>query len=383
MKNNLKKLTVILLSFALIFALVACGGNDTDTSDDSSDSQTSDDTNDTAEPDTTEPVNGETADTTDSADSSDNSESSDEGVDNTSETENTESSGEPLNVSFMKGPTGIGAAYLMDNQDGQYNFSVESDVSLVNSGLISGSIDIAAVPTNVAATLYNKTGGNIKVAAINTLGVLYILENGDSIANVSDLEGRTIYATGQGSNPQYVLEYVLNANGLIDGDNVTIEYLDSDELATKMAAGELDIAMLPVPNATSVLVKNENIRVALSMTEEWESAGGGTLTQGCIVASDSVTDDELATFLEFYETSINYMADENNIDDAAALAVKYEIVGSEAIAKRALPDCNLTYIAGSDNMRETLAPYYEILASFNADSIGGSVPDDAFYREIS
>ena len=291
-----------------------------------------------------------------------------------------------VDAGFLKGPTGIGAAYFMDKAENgelaaDYNITIEADPSAVTSALISGDLQIAAVPTNAAATLYNKTEGKVQIAAINTLGVLYILENGTSINSIADLAGKTIYATGQGSNPEYVLNYILLQNGLTPGEDVTIEYMASDELAAQMAAGSLELCMLPVPNATTVLMKNSDVRTALSLTDEWSAIGGGSvLTQGCIVARTDLLDHETITaFLAEYEESIHYMSDEANLDAAAALAVKYEIVGSEEMAKAALPDCNLTYIAGAGDMKATLDGYYKVLFEADPTSIGGTIPDDEFY----
>ncbi len=363
-----KRLLLLLVAAALMAALVSCGG--TQTLEDPDAAIGGQDTDDGTK------ANAETAD------------AADDGT-GTQGTDDGDAEGEPLNVAFMKGPTGIGASYLMErNANGetatQYNITVEADVQNVNAALIQGELDIAAVPTNVAALLYNKTGGEVQIVAINTLGVLYILEKGDSIEEIGDLAGKTIYATGQGSNPQFVLEYILEESGLAVGDTVNVEYLPSDELATKMAAGQLDVCMLPVPNATSVLMKNEEVRAALNVADVWEDVTGGdsVLTQGCIVARKSVTDEELREFLEEYRASIDYMKDENNLDSAAELAVKYEIVAAEPVAKRALPDCNLTYMDGRDEMKQSLNGYFEILFAANPESVGGSVPDDTFYREI-
>jgi NitT/TauT family transport system substrate-binding protein len=169
-----------------------------------------------------------------------------------------------VNIGFLKGPPGIGAAYMLSqNEAGScrntYNVTLESDPTNITSAIISGELDLAAVPTNVAAALYNKTDGNVKVVALNTLGVLYILENGDTVSSVADLAGKTIYATGQGANPEYVLNYVLRQNGLEPGVDVFVEYMDSGELATQMAAGNIDLCMLPVPNSTSVLLNNSDV----------------------------------------------------------------------------------------------------------------------------
>ena len=294
---------------------------------------------------------------------------------------------ESFNIGFLKGPTGIGAAYLMSQAEAgntkvNYNFTLEADASVIASAVISGELDVAAVPTNVAATLYNKTEGAVKIVAINTLGVLHILENGDSVKSVADLKGKTLYATGQGANPEYVLNYILRENGIEPGEDITIEYLQSDELQTKMAAGEIDLCMLPVPAVTAVLAKNENVRDAIDLTEEWGKVSESQLTQGCIVArTEKFSDAELKQFLAEYSESIEYMSNEANIDDAAALTVKYEIVAAEPIAKKAIPQSGLVCITGSENMKSALADYFQVLFDADAASIGGKLPADDIYYE--
>ncbi len=361
-----KRLLALLMALAMVFALAACSDSGTQ------------------EPDNGDEQQEETTGGQDETPAEDGQQPEDEQPQDAGEKTT-------IRAGFLKGPTGIGAAYLMQqNENGEarldYDVTMDTDAQNVNAAIISGELDIAAVPTNVASVLYNKTidtENEIQIVAINTLGVLYILENGDTIQSVDDLVGKTIYTTGQGSNPQYVLEYILSEHGLTVGQDVFVEYMTGDEVATQMASGMIDVCMLPVPNVTSVLVQNSDVRIALSMEEEWESVTGGSsvLTQGCIVArADTVTDEILADFLADYEESINFMADEANLEEAAALAVKYEIVASEAIATAALPDCNLVYIADPDTMREYLQGYFEVLYQADPASVGGSVPDDAFYR---
>ncbi len=292
-----------------------------------------------------------------------------------------------VSAGFLKGPTGIGASYLMEQSEKgetalDYTFKVEADPTTMTSEIIAGNIDIAAVPTNVAAVLFNKTKGNVKIVAINTLGVLSILENGSSITSISDLAGKTIYATGQAANPEYVLNYILRQNGLEPGKDVTVEYMDSGELATKMASGMLDICMLPVPNSTSVLVKNPDVRVALSLGDAWkEVAGGSELTQGCVVVRADLpnADAIVESFLKEYETSIKYMSSAENLNGAAALAFKYGIVASEEIAKAAIPDCSLTFIAGATAVKNSISGYFDVMFQADPKSLGGAIPDDTFY----
>ena len=208
-----KRLLALLLALAMIFALAACGGEKADNNENTDDTANTpaDNTSDIGEP----------------------SDAETQPEDITQPTDDT-----VINLGLLKGPTGIGAVYLMEESTG-LDITLASAPDEITSALISGSLDIAAVPTNVAATLYNKTGGGVTMLALNTLGVLYILENGDSIHSVSDLAGRTIYATGQGSNPEYVLNYILRQNSLEPGTDVTVEYLASDELAARMSAGSI------------------------------------------------------------------------------------------------------------------------------------------------
>ena len=291
-----------------------------------------------------------------------------------------------INVGVLKGPTGIGATYLIhDAKEGKtenkYEFSMAAAPDEMASALASGSVDIAAVPTNVAVSLYNKTEGGVKLLALNTLGVLYILEKGETVQSVSDLEGKTIYATGQGANPEYTLNYLLQQYGLEPGEDVTIEFLAADELATRMSAGELELCMLPVPNATAVLMKNSDVRKALSLSTLWDELNNGsTLTMGCVVVRTAFLEEheeEVQTFLEEYKDSIVRV--KAHEDEALyELIAEYELTGSAAVAKAALDDCNLTFVAGAD-MVEAIEGYYEVLFDADPTSIGGALPDEGFY----
>ncbi|SMC55308.1 ABC transporter substrate-binding protein [Papillibacter cinnamivorans] len=292
-----------------------------------------------------------------------------------------------VSIAMLAGPTGMGAVELMQkNDDGtaanEYDFTVATAPEQITGKIISGELDIAAVPTNLAAVLYNKTGGKVQIAAVNTLGVLYILENGDTVHSMEDLRGKTIYATGQGSNPEYVLNYLLRKNGLEPGVDVTIEYKASEELAALMASGGAEIAMLPVPAATGVLLKNSSVRAALNLSDEWEKAvgeDGGVLTQGCIVVQKTFAEEHpeaLEAFLSEYSDSISYVT--GNSDEAAKLIYQYGITGSEAIAAAAIPDSNLVFLTG-DDMKTSLDAYFQVLFDADPASVGGTLPDDGIY----
>lgn len=296
-------------------------------------------------------------------------------------------------VSMLKGPTGLGCAKLMEEsgEDGSpeypYSFTVYADPTEAVAALTKGEVDIAALPTNLASTLYHKLDGGVQLLALNTYGVLYILERGDSIQTMADLKGRTVHAYGQGANPEFVLNYLLEQNELDPDTDVDVRWhATSDEVSAMIAEGEGDVCMLPVPAATGLLMKSQDVRSALDLTEEWEKAGAeGVLTMGCLVVRTEFAQEHpeaVETFLEQYEASISYMTDPANLDHAAALAEKQGIVPKAAVARRAIPDANLCFITGRD-MLDGIQGYYQVLFQADPASIGGSIPDGAFYYGLN
>ncbi len=291
----------------------------------------------------------------------------------------------PINITSLKGPTGMGMAKLMNDGNEQYNFSIAAAATDIAPLIINGEADIAACPLNLAATLYKKTNGQIKIIAINTLGVLYIVENGNSINSIADLKGKTIGATGQGATPEYVLNYLLRANGLEPGNDVTIEYFnDHAELATRIASGKIDIAMLPEPNVTTVLTKNASLRKALDLTDEWEKitkANGEktSLAQGCLIVRTKFLEahpNAVKAFLAAYKESVDFV--NNNSSQAAQMIADAGIVPSAQIAEQAIPNCNIVYMV-SDDMIQTAKANFEVLFKADPASIGGAMPDDNLY----
>ena len=290
-----------------------------------------------------------------------------------------------VSVAVLKGPTGIGAVQLLESTDlsNDYTFEISSAPDEVMAELINGGVDIAALPTNVAATVYNKSEHEISIAAINTLGVLHILERGDTIQSISDLEGKTIYATGQGSTPEYVLNYILQKNNI---KNVTVEYMtEHAELAAALLAGDVNIALLPEPNVTAVLLKDNTIRQALDLTQEWDntqkfnSLQASQLAMGCIVARKEFIENNkqaFENFLKEYENSVNYV--NTNISEAAKLVQQYGIMENATAAEKAIPNCNIVFISGEE-MKNALQGFYQILFDANPKSIGGVLPDEDFY----
>lgn len=293
---------------------------------------------------------------------------------------------ETANVVGLVGPTGVGLVGLMQDQEAgntqvDYTFTLETAPDSVVAKVSSGEVDIAAVPTNLAVSLYNKTNGGVKMLAINTEGVLYVVENGESITSVADLKGKTIYSTGQGANPEYVLRYLLTQNGIDPDTDVTIEFLtENEELAAKLAKGEAEVALVPEPLCTTVLTKNEALRVALSASDAWTETGAdSTLLMGCVIARTEYIEahpQAVATFLSEYKASIERA--KSDIPGTAELCEQFGVIAAKAIAEKALPRCNLTFLSGAD-MKPAIEGYYQVLFDANPKSIGGKLPDDAFY----
>lgn len=291
-------------------------------------------------------------------------------------------------IASLKGPTTMGMVRLMQDAENEdtfntYKVTMYGTADEITAGIVSGSIDIANVPCNLASVLYNKTKGAISVVDINTLGVLYVVETGDTIKSVADLKGKTIYSTGKGTTPEFALNYILSENGIDPENDVTIEYKsEATEVAAALADAENAIAVLPQPFVTSAMLQNEKLRIALSLTDEWDKLqgeGGSALVTGVTIVRNAVLEENpqaFAKFMEEYKASVAYT--ETNPDETAALIAQYEIVPKEAVAKKALPLCNLSFISG-DEMKQKVSGYLEVLFAANPQSVGGTLPDDAFY----
>lgn len=291
-----------------------------------------------------------------------------------------------LRVAGLKGPTTMGLINLVDDaaNGGDYgftlDFSMHGAADEIVPQLVKGELDAAAVPANLAATLYQKTGGQIQVAAVNTLGVLYILEQGDTVQSVADLKGRTILSTGKGTTPEYVLRYILTQNGIDPDNDVTIEfYSEATEVTAQMAVAGDAIAVLPQPYVTSASMQDDTLRVALDLTAEWEKVCDTQLITGVTVVRTAYAEehpDVVAAFLEDYAASVD--AANTDLDGTAALCEEQGVVAKAAIAKAALPECNIVCITGED-MKADVAGYAQVLYDADPASVGGAMPDDGFY----
>ena len=289
------------------------------------------------------------------------------------------------NVMVLNGTTGFGMAKLISDSIAaetalDYNFSVESDASAVTAALINGTCDIAALPTNAAATVYNKTEGGVQMLAINTLGVLYLVVNGDNVTveSLEDLSGMTVYVPAQ--NPTFLFKAILSAAGLED---VTVDntYAQPADLRTALAAGEVDIAVLPEPMVTIARSANESLVTALDLTAEWDALyPAGSLVQGCVVVRTEYAEaypEAIEAFLEEYEASINYLSEDTAA--AGALIEETGVFTNGAVAAKAIPNCNVCLMAGEE-MKTAMTQFCDILFGIEPSAVGGAVPGEDFYR---
>ena len=310
-----------------------------------------------------------------------------ETAEKTSEAETTDSDAEALRVGSLKGPTTIGLVSLMDKAsngeaEGNYEFTMAADASELAAQVVSGDLDIALVPANLASVLYQKTQQGVEVIDINTLGVLYVVSADDSIHNIGDLKGKTLYMTGKGTTPDYVLQYLLNANSL-STDDVTIEYKsEAAEVAAVLKENADAIGLLPQPFVTAAMAQNENLKMVLNLTEEWDKTqpeNGSSLVTGVTVCRKEVLEqnpEAVDTFVKEHEESANWV--NTNVADAAELVAAAGIIEKAPIAAKAIPYCSIVCIDGED-MKTRLSGYLEALYELDSSAVGGQVPDDGFY----
>lgn len=297
-----------------------------------------------------------------------------------------------IRVMALKGPTAMGMVELMEEGEAgtvngnDYDFTIVASVDEVIPKIVQGGVDIAAVPANLASVLYNNTDGQVRVLAINTLGVLYIVDTGDTVHSVEDLKRRTIYASGKGATPEYALNYILSENGIDPEKDVTIEWKSEHaECVTALAVSskESEVALLPQPFVTTAQTQNDRIRIALDLTEEWDKLQEdaefpSALLTGVIVARADFIDahpEAISAFMDSYKKSVDYVNE--NIEEAAGLIEKFDIIPS-AVAQKALPYCNITFIEGGE-MKDKLSGYLKVLMEQNEKSVGGVIPADDFY----
>ena len=412
-----KKLLALLLASALAaLPLVGCGSSSADTADTSAEAaeeeteeetgaeeagseETTEDSDGTAADadaaeETDETADAEAAEETDeaadaetgeeTADETDETADEDADAEDDTETTELEYDGTTIRVGSLSGPTTMGIVNLWDASDngesvGTYEFQIGSEASEIGALLTTEDIDIALIPANLAANLYNKTEGGVTVIDINTLGVLYCVTGDETITSIEDLAGRTVMSTGQGATPEYVLSYLLDAYSVED---VTVEfYSESTEIAAYLQEDPTGIAILPQPFVTSATAQNDALAVVFSLTEAWDAVvedGSMLVTGATVVRTEFLEEhpDAVAVFLEEHAASAAAAADD--VEGTAELVVEYGVLSNASIAAKALPECNIVCITG-DEMVDALTGYLGVLYEQDASSIGGAMPEEDFY----
>jgi NitT/TauT family transport system substrate-binding protein len=291
-----------------------------------------------------------------------------------------------MTIAVLKGPTGMGMAKMLEegyviDENITSDMIISSAPDEVVAKVINGEVNIAAVPTNLAATLYNKTNGNVQIAAVNTLGNLYILTNGENITQLSDLEDKTIYSSGQGATPEYALDYILDQAGLKDKVEV-IYATEHSELATLIASGKVSIALLPEPFVSTVTSKNTNIKIAINLNDEWKKVTDDQeMPMGCLIVNKTFAEENKAAvneFLKQYEESVEFV--NTDIEAAAGIIAQQGILASAELAAIAIPNSAIVYKDAYENRNEIDA-FLNLLHSYNPSSVGGALPNEDFYYQ--
>ena len=312
-------------------------------------------------------------------------------AESTSEDVNSESEivetveGIDINIAGMSGPTSMGLVGMLDKSAkgetvNNYNFTLAGAADEITPKLVKGELDIAAVPANLASVLYNNTEGKIQILAINNLGVLYVVEQGETIKSFADLKGKTIYSTGKGTTPEYALNYLLTQNGVDPAADVTIEWKsEATEIVAVLKQNPDAIAVLPQPFVTVAQTQVEGLNVALSFNDEWNALGNGSsLVTGVIVARKAFVEEnpaQVAAFLDEFKASTEFI--NTNVEEGAVLVEN--LIGVKAgVAKKAIPNCNIKFFEGEE-MKAAVSGYLQTLYDQNPKATGGKMPADDFY----
>ena len=292
-----------------------------------------------------------------------------------------------VRVGSLKGPTSMGLVSLMDKASkgetaNVYEFTMAGKADELVGKIANGDLDIALVPANVASVLYNKTQGNVTVLDINTLGVLYVVASDDSITSMADLKGRSIYMTGKGTTPEYVMNYLLKGNGLSTSE-VDLQFKsEATEVASLLKEDSSAIGVLPQPFATAACIQNPDLKTVLDLTEQWnllnKDTGSMLVTGVTLVRSDFLRENQapVAEFLEEHAQSALFATE--HVEEAAELIAAQGIVEKAPIAQKALPYCNIVCLTGQE-MKDALSGYLSTLMEQDPKSIGGQLPGDDFY----
>lgn len=355
----MKKLLSLLLALVMVLSLAACGGSQS--------AQEEAPAEEPAQEETQEP------------EAAPEEEPAEEPAEAPAEEPAEETETVVTRVGSLKGPTSIGLVKLMSEENANYSFTMETDASALMTGMVSGDLDIALIPANAAAIWYSKIESGVTCLDVNTLGVLYVISADDSIASIEDLAGKTIYLPGQGTSPDYVLQYLLAQHDM-SLEDVNVQYQsEGTEVIAALTADPEGVGLLPQPAVTAAVAKLEGFSVVLNLTEEWDKVSETSLLTGVTVVRNEFLAEHpeaVAQFLADHEASTAYVAED--VAGAAQLTETFGIMEKAAVAEKAIPACNVTFVAGQE-MKDMVSAYLQVLFDLNPASVGGNLPGDDFY----
>jgi NitT/TauT family transport system substrate-binding protein len=364
--KRIKSIVLCLITLLIFGFLVGCASNQSNTP-------------------TSEPIPEQTEETVQpEEDMNENAEEQYEPEEEQYESEEEALIGAHIRVGTLRGPSGMGMAGLMAQAEeglteNDYTFTLGGTPEEMTAGLISGELDIAQLPANAASVLYNRTDGEVKVIALNTFGVLFILDSTGEVHEIEDLRGRTLNITGQGATPQFALEHILRANDLEPGVDVEIVFnTEHTELATLMVAGDVTLGMLPQPFVTTAMNQSDDIQIAIDLTQAWEESSPGSLIQGSLVVRTEFLEENpeaVELFLQDHAASISFVT--SNVEDAAELIEHFDIIPAP-IARQAIPRSNLVHVDGLE-MQSLLEEFMAVLFEADPQAIGGEMPSERFF----
>lgn len=288
-----------------------------------------------------------------------------------------------VRIASLVGPTGMSLAEMMENHDDEYDVHLVTSPDQVIPQIISGSADIAMIPSNLAAVLYNKGGGSFSIVGVSAMGVLYAVGTDSSFDGIAALKGskKVIYSSGQGATPEYVLNEILNFNDIRHGDDITVRYLQHADLANQIAGGSIDFAILPEPFVSTVLYRNDKLRVVLDINKEWKKVFGDEteLPMSVIIVQNKFATENVELMNKFmvdFKDSVYFII--NNVEAASLLMEKFDIILNREVAIEAIPRCALCFVTGEKSKR-VLEHYFKVLYKVNPKAIGGRLPSEEIY----
>ena len=287
-------------------------------------------------------------------------------------------------VAALKGPTAMGLVCLMDENEGDtahYSFDLYTAGDEIVPLIAKGEVDIALIPTNLAATLYQKTEGGVQVLDVNAGNVLYVVSHDETLTDLSGLKGKTVYMTGKGTSPDWTLQYLLKKAGMSESD-LTIEFKsEATEVVSALAQDAAAVGILPQPFATVAMMQDQEMSVNFPLENAWTeySPDGSGIATGVTIVRKAFAEEHPAAVAQFVlDHQASVQSAEEDPASAAALIEEYGIVKA-AVAQQVIENFNPMVATTGEAMQTWVSGYLEMLYEIAPDAVGGKLPDEGFY----